>query len=207
MPERRVARGSIRIVLHPVTHANNRRHAVNHQHVRTDLHRFAGKTHRGKQRLVDTEQHQTYAQNRAAAQEHKAFCALVGCVQLAGAHACADQNGSRFGETGKEADDHALQRAEHRDGRNGLFGLSAQNNVDNHVAHADEHFVADDGEALDEVDFHLLLIPAEMLLKWNRYGYFCARAKIKMTKTLITAAKDVASAAPRTPISGKPNFP
>ena len=51
------------------------------------------------------------------------------------------------------------------DGRNGLFGLSAQNNVDNHVAHADEHFVADDGEALDEVDFHLLLIPAEMLFK------------------------------------------
>ena len=94
--ERRVARGSIRIVLHPVAHANNRRHAVNHQHVRTDLHRFAGKTHRGKQRLVDTKQHQTYAQNRAAAQEHKAFCALVGCVQLAGAHACADQNGSRI---------------------------------------------------------------------------------------------------------------
>ena len=83
-----------------------------------------------------------------------------------------------------------------------------KNNVDNHVAHADEHFVADDGEALDEVDFYLLLIPAEMLFKSGTDTGTSAHApKSKMTKTLITAAKDVASAAPRTPISGKPNFP
>ena len=85
-----------------------------------------------------------------------------GRVRLAGAHLGAHQHGGGVGEARKEADDQPLQGAEHRQGGDGLLRLAAQDDVDHHVAHADQHLVAEDGEAFPQVIPDEASAPAEV---------------------------------------------
>ena len=108
-------------------------------------------------------QQRNHDQDATAAQRNQPFRSLVRLVQVACAHALADQHRRRVRKSGKETNDQTFQRAEHRNGRDGLLRLTAQHHIDDHVAHADEDLVAQNREAFAEVFRQDLAVPLKML--------------------------------------------
>ena len=77
----------------------------------------------------------------------------------AGADLFADQHGRSGGETGEEADDHALQRPENGGRGDGVLNLMAEHDVDHHIADTDHHLIGDDRRAFPQILGEKLPVP------------------------------------------------
>lgn len=150
------------VVLGPVHHADHRRHTVDDQHAGADFQGFAGKGHDGEDGLMGQYQRKTHQENEPAGKGTPAAGGAVWPRPIRPRPLLCPPAPPRVGKAREEADDQPLQGAENGGGGDGLLDLTAQHHVDDHVAHADEHLVAEDGEAFAQVNGHLRPGPAEM---------------------------------------------
>ena len=144
----RITSGAVGIVLRPVAHAEQGSHGIDQQHAQTQVEGFAAQAHGMEQGRMDGDQEQAAQQDEGVAQKHHTLGTLVSQLQVACAHLLAHQHGGCIGEACKEADDQAFQGAEHSRCGDGFLCLAAQDDIDDHVAYADEDLIAEDGEAL-----------------------------------------------------------
>ena len=99
-------------------------------------------------------QRQADDKDKSGTKVHQPLGALIGCIQLASAHAFAHQNRSSIGKTRKEADNQPFQRTEYGGGCDCLLRLTAQHHVDDHVANADQDFVHQNGKTFMKILRH-----------------------------------------------------
>ena len=166
----RVPRGPEGVVLGPVAHAEEGGAQVDAHQAEGDAEALPLHAHEPEDGGMEGQDAQSYEADEALAEVHQPPGPGVGQVRIARAHLLAHQDARGVGEAGEEADHQALQGAEDGDGGDGLLRLAAQDDVDDHVAHADEQLVQDDGEALAEIFLHQLPVPAEVAAEGGEIG-------------------------------------
>ena len=188
--ESRVARGTVSVVLGPVSHTDDGGDTVNDQHAGTDPVGFPGKPQGVEERVVDQQKDETGRADDAAAEVDEPFRSLESCLVISGPDFLSDENGGRIGKAAEEGNDQTLHGTEDRHGGDGLFGLASQHDVDQHVSHTDEHLIADDGEAFFKILGNSGAGPAEMLGKFQYIGNLFIKNKADQNQKVYDACEN-----------------
>ena len=145
--EGRISRRTIHVVLHPVAHPDGSQNGVNRKHRKRKTVGFSRQSHCMKDRRMQRQNNQAHAQDDHLTAVHKAPASGIGFFVVSGAHLLADKDRCRRGKACKEADDQSLQCTKDRSRRNRLLRLMSEDNVDQHIADANQHLVQDNREA------------------------------------------------------------
>ena len=140
------------IVLCPVAHTDDRGDRIDEDQTVGDPEAFPAHAHDGEDRSVGGNQDQAYGADEALAEVDQAPGTVVGNADMSCADLGADQDGGGVGKAGKKADHQAFEGPENGQSRDGFLGLPAKDDVDHHIAGADQDLVHDDGEAFLHVN-------------------------------------------------------
>ena len=81
---------------------------------------------------------------------------------MSGTDFLADQNAGGAGKAAEEGKDHSLKSPQNGGRRDGLIDLMAKDDIDHHIADADQNLIEENGKALADVVFEKREVPAEM---------------------------------------------